>query len=113
MGQKLAAILNQLIDGQVSEDQSRQTIIEEMAQAAGIDADAVDSLLQGSSDSPPLEHLRGFVGVLHDASINVLKAAAGEDEKGSRQVAIKEVIPKEQYERLQQIKEALETALDS
>ncbi len=103
MGQKLAASLNRLIKEQITENMSEADVIGEMATAADIDPVAVTRILQGEIPSPPPEHLRGFADVLGDDSF-----IEGE----GHQVAIKEVIPKEQYERLQRIKADLERALD-
>ena len=100
MGQKLAASLNRLIDGQTTEKMTRADFVALMATAANIDPVDVEQILQGEIDSPPPEHLQGFADVLGDSSFM------------KRQVTIKEVIPKDQYERLQRIKEDLERALD-
>ena len=100
MGQKLAASLNRLIDEQTTEEMTRADIVALMATAADINPVDVVQILQGELDSPPPEHLQGFADVLGDSSFM------------ERQVTIKEVIPKDQYERLQRIKEDLERALN-
>jgi hypothetical protein len=101
MGQKLAASLNRLIDEQSSEEMPRAEIIGLLATAADIEPVDVNQILQGDT-SPPPETLRAFADVLEDSSFI----------EKSHQVPIKEVIPKEQYERLQRIKADLERALD-
>ena len=117
MGQKLASTLNQLIDAQASESTSRADIIRDMASAAGIDPGAVNEILQGTIDCPPRERLQSFAQVLSGASTSSLRSAAESDgcnyvERDSNAVPIREVIPKEQYLRLQQISEDLERALE-
>lgn len=95
MGQKLAASLNHLIDERIANGESEEEIISMLATAADIDPEKVNQILQGEL-SPPQEHLRAFASVLEDKP----------------QVTIKEVIPKEKYERLLQIKAELERTLD-
>ena len=119
MGQKLAESLNQLIDGKTTDTLQRSMIEADIANAVGVEVDTVRQILQGEILCPPLERLVGFASVL-DASIDELRAAAESDgcdysgrSKNKRQVPIREVIPKEQYERLQRITEELERALDS
>ena len=117
MGQKLASTLNQLIDAQASESTSRADIIRDMASAAGIDASTVNEILQGTIDCPPLDRLQGFAKVLSGASASSLRSAAESDgcnyvDRDSSAIPIREVIPKEQYLRLQQISEDLERALE-
>jgi hypothetical protein len=118
MGQKLASTLNQLIDAQVSDDVSRADVVEGIAVAAGIEARDVSHLLQGDTSCPPIERLQAFATVLGSDSLASLRSAAESDgceyvERDSGAVPIREVIPKEQYLRLQRIKEDLERALDS
>ena len=101
MGQKLAASLNRLIGKKTTEEMTEAEIINLMATAANIDPEDVAQILQGDTN-PPLETLRAFADVLEDSSFI----------EGDHQVSIKEVIPVEQYERLQRIKAELERALD-
>ncbi len=117
MVQKLASTLNQLIDAQAGDDMSRADVIESMASAAGIDTRAIDQILQGDTICPPIERLREFGKVLKGNSEAYLRSAAESDgcdyeERKSSAVPIREVIPKEQYLRLQRIKEDLERALE-
>ena len=101
MGQKLAASLNRLIDEQSTEEMTRAEIVGLLATTAAIEPVDVNQILQGDTN-PPLETLRAFADVLEDSSFI----------EGDHQVSIKEVIPVEQYERLQRIKAELERALD-
>ena len=101
MGQKLAASLNRLIDEKTTEEMTEAEIISLMATAANIEPEDVNQILQGDIGPPP-ETLRAFADVLEDSSFI----------EGKHQVTIKEVIPKEQYERLQRIKAEIEIALD-
>ncbi len=77
-GEKLAAELNRLIDNQVSEERTREDIIADMAEAAGIDASTVEQILRGEINCPPVERLQGFAGVL-EVETSELVAAAEED----------------------------------
>ena len=63
-GAELAALLNRLIDGKVSDDQSRSDIISSMAEAAGIAPGTVNQILDASIDAPPAQRLAGFARVL-------------------------------------------------
>lgn len=78
MGQRLASTLETAIEAQVTEDRTRADVIEDMAQAAGIDSGTVNSILNADIDCPPLERLDGFAEVL-DVSADSLRRAAGED----------------------------------
>lgn len=117
MGQKLASTLNQLIDAQVSDDMSHADVIERMANMAWIDTRTIDKILQGDINCPPIESLRELGKVFGNDSEASLRSAAESDgcdyeERKSSAVPIREVIPKEQYLRLQRIKEDLERALE-
>ena len=120
MGQKLAASLNQLIDGKTSDTLQRSVIEAEIADAAGVEAETIRQILQGEILCPPLERLEGIASAL-DVDVDSLRVAAesdgcdysGRGDETAHQVPIREVIPKEQYERLQRVKEELERALDS
>lgn len=120
MGQKLAASLNKLIDAKVSDDMSRSDIVGTMARTVDMDLEDIDQILQGELLCPPLDRLDGFAEVL-GTTVSELRISAEADgcdysergEGATRQVTIKEVIPREQYERLQRVKEELERALNS
>lgn len=120
MGQKLAATLNQLIDGKVSVTRHRSVIEAEIADWCDVDVETIRQILRGEILCPPLYRLEPLAGAL-DVDIDLLRAAAesdgcdysGRGDEATHQVPIREVIPKEQYERLQRVKEELERALDS
>ncbi len=118
MGQKLALRLNRLIDDKASDTLQRSVIEAELANVAGTDVEVIRQTLQGEIVCPPLERLMGFASVL-DVDVDELRSAAELDgcdysgRSGAHQVPIKEVIPQEQYDRLQRVKEELERALDS
>ncbi len=77
-GERLAAELNRLIDNQVTEERSREDIIADMAEAAGIDVSTVNQILRGEINCPPVERLQGFADVL-DVDVTELISAAEED----------------------------------
>lgn len=77
-GERLAALLNRLIDAMVDDDNTRSEIIAEMARAAGISPDTVAGILRGEINCPPLNRLRGFAGVLN-TSLSRLRSAAESD----------------------------------
>lgn len=82
-GERLAALLNRLIDAQIpddadDEDAERARIIGEMAEAAGISASTVQQILDGEINCPPLDRLEGFARVL-DSSLERLRSAAERD----------------------------------
>lgn len=117
MGHKLASTLNQLIEAQVTDDVSRADIVESIATVSGIEARDVSHILQGDTDCPPIERLQDFATILGKDSGAALRSAAESDGcdysgRGSGAAPIREVIPKEQYLRLQRIKEDLERALE-
>ena len=119
MGQKLATRLNRLIDEKFSATLQRSVIEAELADATGIEVETVRQVLRGEIPCPPLARLEGFARVL-EVDVETLRITAESDgcdysDRGdiTHQVPIKEVIPKEQYERLQRVKEELERALDS
>ncbi len=119
MRQKLAASLNGLIDEQISDDKSKSEIVASMASAAGVEANTVHQILQGEILYPPLHRLAGFAEVLGVSADSLRKSAESDgysysdSNDAAHQIPIREVIPKEQYERLQRVKEELERALDS
>ncbi len=63
-GERLAALLNTLIDDAATEDRPRSEVIEAMADAAGISASTVSQILRGEVDCPPLSRLEGFASAL-------------------------------------------------
>jgi hypothetical protein len=118
MGQKLASTLNHAIEARENDENSSADIIESMATVSGIDVDTVRQILRGDIVCPPLERLQGFAKVL-DTPVEALRNAAESDgcdyterEDPAKGPTIREVIPKEQYLRLQRIKDDLERALD-
>ncbi len=77
-GERLAALLNRLIDGLVTDDRSRSDVIAAMAAAAGISTSTVNQILNGSINCPPLDRLEGFADVL-GTSVSRLRSAAEGD----------------------------------
>ncbi len=77
-GERLAALLNRLIDDMATDERTRSDIIDDMADAAGISASTVNQILNGSINCPPLDRLEGFAEVL-DTSLARLRRAAEED----------------------------------
>ncbi len=77
-GPALAARLNELIDEQANDDRDRDQIIDDMAEAAGIERSTVLQILGGEVDCPPTERLEAFAGVL-DVSAEELFAAGEQD----------------------------------
>ncbi len=70
-GQALAGMLNGLIDQRRGD---RAAIIDELAKAAGIEADTVKQILDGKIQAPPMERLEAFAKVL-DVKVDRLKSA--------------------------------------
>lgn len=77
-GEQLADFLNDRIDELATEDRPRSQIIEEMADAAGIEPTTVEQILRAGITCPPLERLEGFADVL-DVSVDRLVREAGSD----------------------------------
>lgn len=77
-GEKLASLLNRLIDGLVTEDRSRADIIEDMGRAAGISSGTVNQILNNEINCPPLSRLEGFAEAL-DVSVSRLRTTAETD----------------------------------
>ncbi len=77
-GQNLGRVLNDLIDERVTDNRSREDIIEEMAEAAGISPSTVRQILSGDINCPPIDRLEGFARVLR-VPVKRLTDAAEED----------------------------------
>lgn len=77
-GAELASVLTSAIDGLASEDRPEGQIIDEMAEAAGIEAGTVRQILAGSINCPPIERLEAFASVL-DVSAETLVEAGNRD----------------------------------
>lgn len=77
-GGTLATLLNNLIDGQVTEERSREQIIEEIATEAGIESAMVDQILNGEIGCPPVERFEAFAKVL-GASVESMISAGNAD----------------------------------
>lgn len=78
MGERLAAVLNEAIEALVDDDNSRADVVQEMGSAAGIDADTVNQILDGSINCPPPGRIRAFAGVLN-VSVSSLFTAGNAD----------------------------------
>ena len=77
-GQNLADRLNNLIDGQATEERPRADIIDEMADAAGITSGTVNQILNADINCPPLERLDGFAQALDVSRDELISAAEGD-----------------------------------
>ena len=77
-GRNLGRVLNELIDGKVTEERSRQDIIKDMADEADVSPSTVEQILMGKINCPPLDRLEGFARVL-DVPVKRLVDAAEED----------------------------------
>ena len=81
-GARLRALLEPAIERLMEDkDMTRAMVIEEMAEAAGIEASTVNQILSesGAINRPPPERLRGFARVLPGVTFAELDAAAMED----------------------------------
>lgn len=74
-GTNLAALLNNAIDDQVTEDKSRADVIQEMANAAGIEPGTVNQILNAEINCPPVSRLEGFASVLNVSLAQQISAA--------------------------------------
>lgn len=74
-GARLAALLNRLIDERETNQRSRSEIIEDMADAAGIDSSTVNQILSGSIECPPIDRLEGFASALRVSTSSLVSAA--------------------------------------
>lgn len=78
LGANLGALLNDLIEGQVSEERPRDSILQSMAEAAAIPLEQVNQIVAGDGDCPTEEVLAAFAQVL-GAPVQELIGAAQED----------------------------------
>lgn len=78
LGEKLGGMLNELIDGQATEERNREAIIQEMATEAGIEVATVNEILDGSINCPGTEVLEAFAKVL-DSPVDDMYAAGNDD----------------------------------
>ena len=79
MGAGLARILNDAIDNQVDDENTRADIIARMADEAGISSGTVSEILAGKIDCPPEARLRAFARVLRDVTVDdLIRAAEGD-----------------------------------
>jgi len=77
-GENGAALLNQLIEEQATEERDSATIREEMANAAGIDVSTVNSILAAGRVCPPIVRIEGFANVL-DVGVGTIRSAFEQD----------------------------------
>ncbi len=78
-GEALGNTLDRLIDQVAADrDQTREDIIAEMADAAGIEVSTVNQIIAGEINCPPIERLQGFADVL-DVDVATLTSAAEDD----------------------------------
>lgn len=74
-GERLASVLNNLIDGLETDERSRADIIEEMGRAAGIAPGTVNQILNAEINCPPINRLEGFAEVLGTSTARLRNAA--------------------------------------
>lgn len=76
-GQTLGAQLSNLIETRVDADDAteRADVVDEMAQQAGIDSDAVNAIIRGEITCPPLGRLEAFAEVLQVETDTLVQAA--------------------------------------
>lgn len=77
-GETLASLLNNLIDDQESDNDSRVDIMSRMGRAGGISTSTVGQILRAEINCPPLSRLRGFAEVL-GTTLSRLRTAAEND----------------------------------
>lgn len=78
-GTSLIAALDAAIDQEVDDETPRSEIIAAMGDAAGISSSAVDQILNGGIDCPPLPRLEAFGRFLDGTSLSALISAAESD----------------------------------
>lgn len=78
LGAELASTLESAIEDAMDEDENRADVVREMADAAGIEPNTVNNILNGEIQCPPENRLRGFADVL-DVTLDTLMEAARED----------------------------------
>lgn len=78
MGKQLAAALNRAIREMEAENKPRTQVVAQMGKQAGIEADAVSKILDGSTNCPPMGQLRAMARAL-DIETDVLTQAASRD----------------------------------
>ena len=74
-GENLGRVLNDRIDEITTDDRSRTDIVQDMADAAGIEPSTVNQILNGAIDCPPIDRLEAFAGV-PDVRLDTLLRAA-------------------------------------
>jgi len=77
-GESLASRLESEIESMTDEDTGQADVVEEMADAAGIEPSTVNGILNAEITCPPIERLEGFAEVL-GASASDLVSAAQQD----------------------------------
>lgn len=77
-GEALGSALSDAVDGMVTDDLSRADIIQQLADAAGIEPSTVNQILTGAIQCPPVDRISAFAGVL-GISISSLSDAAVQD----------------------------------
>lgn len=77
-GERLARLLNDLIDDRTDDDTDRADVILRMADAAGISPSTVNQILTGAIICPPLDRLAGFARALN-VPLSRLRSAAESD----------------------------------
>jgi transcriptional regulator with XRE-family HTH domain len=77
--ESLAALLNRMIDEMATEERPRAEIVNDMAEAGGIEPGTVEQILRGEIEQPPEERLRAFAKILK-ADAQSLMTAAGMEE---------------------------------
>ncbi len=82
MGQRLGRLLGDAIsaiDSNEDDERSRSDVIEQMAEAADVETNTVNQIVNGSIDCPPEDRLRAFATVNGIPSFDDQREAAGQD----------------------------------
>ena len=77
-GENLGRLLDEAIEREVTEDRTRQDVIEDMADEAGLSPSTVNQIIRGEINCPPLDRLEAFARVL-DLTVDEMVAAAEKD----------------------------------
>lgn len=74
-GTNLSTRLNNLLDDLINDERTRSDIVDEMADAAGIESGTVNQILNESIDCPPLDRLEGLADFFNVSMDSVISAA--------------------------------------
>jgi transcriptional regulator with XRE-family HTH domain len=74
LGAELGGVISSAIDAAVTDERDRDAIVSELAEAAGIEVAAVESIISGETNCPPVENLEAFAGVLDIDAADMISA---------------------------------------